>query len=458
MKPSPELLDLTVDRPVHGGRCVAYPDGSEAGVANGADVGSERAARRRVVLVAGAIPGERVRARVEVRKGVAFGDTVAVLAADGQRVEPPAHPGLDLGHVAYARQLVWKRDVLEDALRRSGLEAPVEGDGGGLDVVPSPATWGYRNAIQPAVGELGGHGPAGGDPAEATALGYRRPGGHDVVALEADPTANEACRTAWRALEATRLPRGVVEVSLRGNDAGEALATFVATTEARAALDAAQALVAAGVHGVGLAPYDARGRFRGGAQRLAGARTLLQRYGDVELTLTATAFAQPNPAAAGALFRELAAWAPAARHALDLYAGSGVIGMHLAPRVDRVTCLEIDRGAVDRGRADAARLGLTNVQHVRLDVRDVQVPDDVDLIVVDPPRAGLAAATRAAIAGSRARTLLYVACDVATWARDVADLTRVGFRLDRLRPYDFQPHTHHLEIASRLVRGGSAGR
>jgi tRNA/tmRNA/rRNA uracil-C5-methylase (TrmA/RlmC/RlmD family) len=254
------------------------------------------------------------------------------------------------------------------------------------------------------------------------------------------------------------LPRGIVEVALRGNDAGEALATLVATTEARAALDAAHALVAAGIHGVALAPYDARGRFRGGAQRLAGARSVLQRYGDVELTLTATAFAQPNPAAAGALFRELAAWAPAARHALDLYAGSGVIGMHLAPRVERVTCLEIDRGAVDRGRADAARLGLTNVQHVRLDVRDVQVPDDVDLIVVDPPRAGLAAATRAAIAASRARTLLYVACDVATWARDVADLTQAGFRLDRLRPYDFQPHTHHLELASRLVRGGAGGR
>jgi tRNA/tmRNA/rRNA uracil-C5-methylase (TrmA/RlmC/RlmD family) len=132
--------------------------------------------------------------------------------------------------------------------------------------------------------------------------------------------------------------------------------------------------------------------------------------------------------------------------------------MHLAPRVERVTCLEIDRGAVDRGRADAARLGLTNVQHVRHDVRDVQVPDDVDLIVVDPPRAGLAAATRAAIAASRARTLLYVACDVATWARDVADLTQAGFRLDRLRPYDFQPHTHHLELASRLVRGGAGGR
>ncbi len=458
MAASTDLLELTVDRPVHGGRCVAYPDAPDGAGHDAGDASSDRAARRRVVLVAGAIPGERVRARVEVRKGVAFGEVVEVLTADADRVATPAHPGLDLGHVGYARQLAWKRDVLEDALRRSGVEVPASDDGAaGLDVVPSPAVWGYRNAIQPALGE-----PTEGEPNEAepasgteraTALGYRRPGAHEVVVIDDDPTANDACRAAWRALEVTRLPRGVVEVAVRGNDAGEALVTLVATTEARAALDAAHALVAAGVHGVGLAPYDARGRFRGGAQRLAGGRSMLQRFGDVELTLTATAFAQPNTAAAGALFRELASWAPAARHALDLYAGSGVIGMHLAPRVARVTCLEIDRGAVDRGRADAARLGLTNVHHVRLDVRDVQVPDDVDLIVVDPPRAGLAAATRAAIAASRARTLLYVACDVATWARDVADLSKAGFRLDRLRPYDFQPHTHHLEVASRLVRG-----
>ena len=117
-----------------------------------------------------------------------------MLAADGDRVEPPRHPGLDLGHVAYARQLVWKREVLEDALRRGGLEAPATQDGGGPDVVPSPATWGYRNAIQPAVGAVDERAPVDGHPVAVTELGYRRPGGRDVVALDDDPTANEACR------------------------------------------------------------------------------------------------------------------------------------------------------------------------------------------------------------------------------------------------------------------------
>ncbi len=456
---STRTLDLLVDRPVHGGRCVAYPtDDAPSDTPGGA--------RRQVVLVAGALPGERVRARIDVRKGVAFGDVLEVLEASPDRVSAPLHPGLDLGHVAYERQLAWKRAVLDDALRRAKVTvAAVEGDGS--SVVPSPETWAYRNTVQPAVV---GRPRAGGadrtegspdrrepvDPPDVevvlTSLGYRHPGGHDLVEVPADPTANAACAAAWDAVRATRLPRGVVEVAIRGNDAGEALVSLVATSEARDALDAAHALVAAGVHGVALSPYDPRGRFRGGAQRLAGARTLRQRFGEVEITLHATAFAQPNAAAAGALFRDLVAWTPEAEHALDLYAGNGVIGMHLAPRVGRVTALEIDRGAVERGRADAARQGFTNVMHVRLDVRDLAVPDDVDLIVVDPPRAGLSAGTRAALVASRARTLLYVSCDVATWARDVADLTAAGFRLDRLRPYDFQPHTHHLELASRLVR------
>ena len=469
--PPTELRELRVDRPVHGGRCVALPaDAGEAMAPTSGPAAEAPGARvpRRVplVLLAGGIPGERVVARIETRKGVDFGEVVEVLDASPDRVAAPVHPGLDLGHVALGRQLELKHAVLLDAARRAGVALPVEVP----TVTPSPRPWGYRSAIQPAVASSG----------TPATLGYRRPGAHDVVPLDADPTANPACAAAWAAVTSVGLPAGVREVAIRGNDDGEALIALVAAVPARAPrgpragprgshaarprrgtpaagdpgdpLETGHALVRAGVAGVALAPYDPRGRFRGGAQRLAGARSLRQRVGDVEITLTATAFAQPNPAAAGALFRELASWAPSARHALDLYGGNGVIGLHLAPRSERVTVIEIDRGAVERGRADAQRMGAKHVMHVRLDARELRVPDDADLVCVDPPRAGLAAVTRQAIVESRAKTLIYVSCDVATWARDVADLQRAGFRLARLRPYDFQPHTHHLEILSLLVR------
>jgi 23S rRNA (uracil1939-C5)-methyltransferase len=316
-----ERLTVVAERMVHGGRVLATaPDG-------------------RRLLVAGAIPGERVRVVSERRRGVDLAEVEAVLEASPDRVPAPAHPGLDLGFVRYERQLELKREVVLDALRRAlGPEAEVPEL---PPTVPSPRRWGYRTTIQPAVV------PSSGD--DRTRLGYRRPGSHQLVPLDDDPTANDACRAGWEALAATRLPRGVREVVLRGNDEGQVLIALVATSAAKHLLDPAHALVRAGAHGVLAAPFDPRGRFRGGAERLAGARSIGQRYGDVRLTLTATSFAQPNPEAAHGLYRRLQAWAPPAAHALDLYAGNGVIAMHLAPRCQRVTALEIDRGAVDRG-------------------------------------------------------------------------------------------------------------
>jgi 23S rRNA (uracil1939-C5)-methyltransferase len=427
-----ERLTLEIERIVHGGRALATAPGG------------------RRVLVAGAIPGERVRVVAQRRRGVWLAEVDEVVDASADRVEAPAHPGLDLGHVAYERQLELKHEVVLDAWRRAngGADPPFDLPA----VTPSPQVWGYRGSIQPAVAER--------DPGGSVALGYRRPGSHAVVALDADPTASAACRTGWDAVVATGLPRGVREVVFRGNDDGEVLVALIAATAMRDLLGVAHDLVRAGVHGVVGAPHDARGRFRGGAERLAGARSIAQRYGDVTLTLTATSFAQPNPGAAHALYRTIAAWAPSARHALDLFAGSGVIGMHLAPRAGRVTALEIDRGSVDRGRRDAEAAGIDNLEVFRSDVRDLAISDDVDLVAVDPPRAGLAGVVRDALHASRARCLLYVSCDVATWARDVADLCgrrERAWRLRRVQAFDFQPHTHHIEVLSLLDRGAEDG-
>src|SRR5699024_6993568 len=126
--------------------------------------------------------------------------------------------------------------------------------------------------------------------------------------------------------------------------------------------------------------------------------------------------------------------------------GSGGLAFHLAGAFARVTALEIDRSAVERGRQDAGRLGLSGVRLVRADARRAHVPADAELIAVDPPRAGLGREVRDTIHASAAERLVYVSCDPATWARDVADLTARGWELKLARPYDFFPHTHHVEM------------
>src|SRR6056297_969259 len=374
-------MRLRTERMVHGGRALARdPDG-------------------RIVLVAGALPGETVAVEAERRSGVLLGTVVEVVEPSPDRVPAPRHPGLDLGFASYPAQLRIKAEVLADAARRSGVPLPAQA----TDVRPSPRIWSYRSVIQPAVRD--------------GRLGYRREGSAEVVEM----------------------------------DAGQTLVGLIATAPAKELLPLAHRLVQSGVTGVSLAAYDPRGRFRAGKERLAGAREIRQRYGRVELSVSATAFAQPNPSAASELYETVAGMVPGGELACELFAGSGAIAMHVADRYREVVAVEVSSESVARGRRDAERHGIDNVRFERADARRARLPD-AETLIVDPPRAGLAKPLRAAIDASTAASLLYVSCDVATWARDAADLIARGWRLVEVRPFDFQPHTHHLELATRFER------
>ena len=422
----------------------------------------------RLALVRGGLPGERVKAEVRERAGVLQGVVTEVLDASPHRAAPTLgglhgglHPGLDYSHSGYGYQLELKRSVAEDALSRalghSNKHNNRHGDGasGAVSGVPispvvaAPEPWGYRSAVQPAVQ------PAASrliETASGTALGYRQPQTDTFVPLEDDPTANAGLNRAWTHLQEKGLPKGVRELALRGNDAGEVLVCLIASASAKNYLDAAHGLLSDGIVGVSYAQYDPRGRFRRGSERLAGAKSIRQCYGDFDLTVTATSFAQPNPAASSQLYRELARWAGTGAHALDLYAGGGVIGLHLAAGFKKVTALELDRSSVVRGERDAKRLGVGNLLFVHADARKLTALPEAELITVDPPRAGLAKAARQAITASQAARLIYVSCDVATWARDVAEFSAAGWRLERAQPFDFYPQTHHIEMLSLLTR------
>ncbi len=409
------MLELRLEKMIHGGRVLA------------------RLADGRVALVRGGLPGERVAAELSERKGVLQGWVTEVLEASADRIAPPEHPGLDYGFVAYPRQLELKREVVKDALARA-----VKRDVAVPEVRPAPQLWHYRSAVQPV--------------AVRTGLGYRLPESHEVVVLDTDPVANPAVDKVWQAWSTLDAPKGVREVVLRGNDFGEVLASLVATTSAKNLLPFAHDLLGAGVVGVSYAPFDVRGRFRQGSEKLAGEKTILQPYGSFTVSVSATNFAQPNPAAASQLYKALVDLAPSGKLALDLYAGSGVIGMHLLSRYERVIALEIDRGSVVRGKRDAERLGLTGLEFLKADAKQVEVPPDTDLVTVDPPRSGLNKDLRETLTQSGVSQLIYVSCDVATWARDVADLEVKGWRLESFEPFDFYPHTHHIELLSKLVR------
>lgn len=407
-------LELKLEKMIHGAKTLA------------------RLADGRIALVTGGLPGEVVEAELAEKKGVLQGLVTRVLEASPYRQEASKHPGLDYSFMPYSYQLELKRELIRDALERSlKREMPVP------EVRASPNIWHYRSVVQPVVTRQG--------------LGYRRPESHDLVVLEQDPVANAAIAKAWQELSTKAMPKGLRELVLRGNDKAEVVVSLIASASAKHYLDFAHKLLGETIKGVSYAAFDARGRFRQGSEKLTGQKTIEQVYGKFRIRVSSSSFAQPNPLAASALYERLTALADSGKHALDLYAGSGIIAMHLAEAYKEVTALEIDASSVSRGRQDAENLGIKNLNFVKADARALEL-SPFDLICVDPPRSGLNKELRNQISASAVKKLLYVSCDLPTWLRDTADFEAQGWSLAQLEAFDFYPHTHHIELLSVLLR------
>jgi tRNA/tmRNA/rRNA uracil-C5-methylase (TrmA/RlmC/RlmD family) len=388
-------IELTVGAVAHGGHCVARIGGTGG----------------RVVFVRHALPGERVLAEVtEVRPGYLRADAVAVLAASPDRVEPPcpwARPGAcggcDLQHVARDAQLRWKAAVVREQLERlAGLPPEqVEKLAVRVAALPGPPL-GWRSRVRYAVDATG-------------TAGLFRHRSYEVVPVD-------RCRIAHPAIQ--QLP--VLGRPWPDDDAVEVIASSAGDVIVRAGGSAGPAV-----------------------RELALGRAW---------SLDPRAFWQVHPAApdtlADAVLRLLE---PAVGEtAWDLYGGAGLFAAALADRVGitgAVTVVESSGLAVAAARANLADLPQVRVVPAQVEValRRRLVRGPVDLMVLDPPRAGAGAAVARALAGCGARAIAYVACDPAALARDVRAFAGRGWRLAGLLAYDCFPMTQHVECVALLL-------
>jgi tRNA (uracil-5-)-methyltransferase/23S rRNA (uracil1939-C5)-methyltransferase len=389
---------------------------------------------RGVALIAGALPGETVEARLEAKKGRFEGRVTRVLEASDQRVQvaEDVPPTADLAHATYAAQLEYKRAfVLESLERIARLEADV------LPTHPSPQQWRYRNGAQYVVTGAG--------------VGYRQPGTHRAQLITADALTTELISDGLADLN-PELLEPANEIAFRASlETNEVLACLIGLGKAREYYGARKHLEELGVTGVSFAFATLEGRFRAGVTPLFGAQTVLERYGDVQLSVSASGFAQVNPAATGELYRAAVKLAGTGGACVDLYGGSGGLAFHLAQDYERVTVVEINEDAVDRGEADAQRMGQERVQFQRGDAGQITALS-ADLISVDPPRAGLSPEALEVVLRANAERVMYLSCDPATWARDAARFVKAGYRLTHVQPWDFYPQTSHVEVLSLLER------
>jgi 23S rRNA (uracil1939-C5)-methyltransferase len=426
-----ETLDLTIERPVAGGRMLARHEG-------------------RVVFVAGAIPGERVRARVErVAKQSWFAATVEVLEASPDRRAPacdPACGGSTYAHVRYDRQRGLKQQVLVDAFRRLGhveLAQPPT-------VAASPES-GYR---------LRSRLHAAGD-----RLGFYLEGTHRLC--DAAPTAQlrqdslDAASAVFAALGPRAADCDAIIVS--ENIAATERVIHLEPRDAGRLEDAADVvahLPDAQVPGVTGVTTLARGGLRvwrgddsvrdaaddlfGGASPVGNSAVWARR---------APAFFQGNRFLVGSLVAQVLAACPG-DEIIDLYAGVGLFSVALAARGSRVAAVEAEPFAAD-DLATNAQPWATRLRVVRAAVEDLvrHRPDPTpDVVVLDPPRTGASAQAIEGVASWRAPRIVYVSCDPPTLARDAARLIARGYSLASLDAFDMFPNTPHVEAVAVFAR------
>jgi 23S rRNA (uracil1939-C5)-methyltransferase len=396
------LIDLQIERPVAGGRMLARHEGQ-------------------VVFVSGAIPGERVRVRVERRaKHALFAHTVEVLEASGDRREPicdPACGGLAFAHVHYARQLALKSAIVSDAFRRIAritLPEPA--------VSPSPET-GYR--LRARLHVRNGR------------AGFFREGTHDWC--DAGPTGQLLPESLAAAADAVRA---------LGPDA--VLCEAVIVSENVAADERALWLEPV-TDGRLSAPAMARSEVSDTAATLFGANPPI----DAAVTWTrhVRSFFHGNRFLTGALVRHVLAQAPGDR-CLDLYAGVGLFAVALAARGSRVVAVEDDEFSARDLAANAEPWG-DRLRAVRSAVEDVRALDRLgaapDVVVLDPPRTGLSPRALQRVVDCHAPRIVYVSCDPPTLARDAATLATHGFAVESAQAFDLFPNTPHIEAVVSFV-------
>lgn len=179
----------------------------------------------------------------------------------------------------------------------------------------------------------------------------------------------------------------------------------------------------------------------------------------LEFEISPHAFYQVNRTQAEALYNKAAEYAglTGAETLLDLYCGTGTIGLSMASRAKKLIGAEIIPSAVENARKNAAHNHVTNAEFLCGDAKDAarilyERGERPDVIIIDPPRKGCDAAVISTIAAMRPTRVVYVSCDPATLARDLKQFTAEEYNIEAVTPVDMFPGTAHVETVVLLSR------
>jgi len=452
-------------------------------------VGIARTEEGAIAFVKGAVPGDRVLARIHKKKKQFYEGTVdELLRPSEHRVDPPCpHFGVCGGcswqQLAYSEQLVWKeREVVENIRRIGGLR-----DFEIQAILPAPEPYGYRNKLEFSfsaerwftseellIPEL---------PSERRSLGFHAPARWDKVLhlerclLQADPSNairvfvhRFALERDWSYFHAKNRTGFLRTVTVRMDSRNKVMLIFQAAEDRREdILSLTEALVqefpALASVWWSYNPGSSDSVYALDLEHLWGDATLEESMpdysggADLKFRIGPKSFYQTNAKQAAELYRTALDFAQADGESTvyDLYTGTGTLALFAARIARRVVGIEGVEAAVEDARANAKLNGIHNAEFRSGDMRKVlnaeffQEFGTPDVLITDPPREGMHPDVVKSILGAGPPRLVYVSCNSATQARDLALLSE-RYRLDKIRPVDMFPQTAHVENVALLTR------
>jgi 23S rRNA (uracil1939-C5)-methyltransferase len=415
-----------------------------------------------VVFVRGGLPGDRVKAVIQKSKrAYAEARAIELLTPSSDRVEPAVeHPGAPWQELSYERQLEVKEAQVDDALRRIGRLERFELE----PIVPAVQQWRYRNKLEYSFGA---------DPDGRLICGFHAPGRWDeIVEIDDCMLASETANAARQAVVEACRAQGLTAFDRRGR--GGFLRNLIVREGRRTGQLQLRVVTAPGEldrHGLieSIAPAasllwtqtDATAETTQGGHTevLAGSERLEEELAGLRLAISPEAFFQTNTEMAEQLYGVAVGYAGLGgfERVYDLYCGIGTIALLMAPRAAEVWGLELVESAIADAIGNARANEIDNARFfagdVRLALRDlVSEAGAPEVLVVDPPRAGLSKKVVRRVIEVSPRRIVYVSCNPTTLAPNAAQLADAGYALRRVRPVDMFPQTPHIECVALLER------
>ncbi len=426
------IRDLEITSLVHGGRGLGRHNG-------------------KAVFVPLTIPGDRVTCRIiKSKKRYVEAELVEVVSPSLSRRQPPCPffgscGGCQWQHLPYPEQVHWKEQIFSDLIVRNKI-APGE-----LlkPIAQAPDEWSYRNRVELKC-HLSGR---------QLFVGFYRQGSHVVVDIDecrlVAPPIQKALNLVRNELAGLPCPDRLLSIDIACGDDGETRILLHVHPQGRKQLR------------LWLQDFAIRHQLhaclssdrRDAPEVVHGEGDLIVKVDDPEMPLRygPGGFVQVNSAQNRNMVSNMLERVDlcGTENVLDLFCGMGNFSLPIARRAGRVTGVENSASAIARARLNAAANNISNVDFHAADAASViahyQIEDDLDLIILDPPRSGNYLASQELLKLGPKR-ILYVSCDPATLARDLTPLVTNGYKVVSSQPFDLFPQTWHIESMTLLER------